>query len=263
MTQDTLPYGVILIRFNVGPDINEVGTLSFWTEILHQLYAQMPFPSLWNKLKLSVWHMDHSTLDEMFRQGRACLQDYDTATPGYQVAVGLYTGNGELAIAIFPANWQADYTGPARPLTEDARIYGRKVWSHEAGHFYFDQSNYGKFLDDISRILTQWFRANRPKQTENEHEDGAEVYRAVCGSEDVRGTFSDDKPFTPKPELRSFIRCMFWMAANLRGCWVQSVTPGTSGVMYQIWVGLGWEWRWVSADDWHSEKWTGTAWKRI
>lgn len=265
MDIQTLNFGTTLIRNHVGPDPNECGSKDFWQSPLNGLFAQMRFPGLHAKLKLSATHMDHSSQDIMTANRQPCLQDYDPNTPGYQVAAGLYTGAGNLAIGLFPANWTPEYAGPLRPLTDAARSAARGVLSHEFGHFYADMSRYARNEDDISRLNTARFRELRPHQAagDNEHEDLAETYRLICGADGDRGTFSDGKAFNPSPELRSTIRCLYWLACNLQGAWVCSLVPQAGGVMYQVWLGLGWKWRWVSADDWHSQEWDGQQWKKI
>lgn len=264
-TTQPLNFGATLTIQSVGP-ASECGSPAFWQAPLDEMYAQMPFPSLHQLIKLLIANMDAAELDQQIAAGKACLEDYDPARPGYQVAAGLYTGNGNLAIGLFPNGWTTGvYTGPARPLTEAARLAARRVLPHEFGHFYADQCRYASNSDDIARLITARFRELRPHQAagDNEHEDLAEVFRAICGSDECRGTFSDGKLFTPTPQLRALIRCMYWLAANLRGCWVAQLIPQDGWVWFQVWVGAGWRWRCVSATDWHQQEWNGSAWVRI
>ncbi|MGV3526563.1 MAG: hypothetical protein ACO1RX_20260 [Candidatus Sericytochromatia bacterium] len=261
---DQLVHQASLTRYPMGhPD--ELGALSFWNQTLQQMYGQHPFPAFMDELDLILYHMDHPELDRMTAQRLANLQDFDTNAPGCQTAAGLYHHKDRLELGLFPYSWQADYTGPARGIPESSRLAARKTLCHEAGHFHADLCRFKHNDDDISRLLTNQFLNLRPHKAagDNEDEDWAEVFRAILGSDETRGMFSDGQPFSPTAELRSLMRCAYWLAGNLRGCWVANLTPGAGGCMFQLWVGLGWRWRWVSAEDWHSEEWTGSSWVRI
>ncbi|PKL79073.1 MAG: hypothetical protein CVV27_02400 [Candidatus Melainabacteria bacterium HGW-Melainabacteria-1] len=267
MTTDSLPFGGTLVRKHVGPSPDELGAPAFWAEPIHQMYAQHPFQAYQQGRRITAWHMDHPELDSMTAAKIANLQDFDPNVPGCQVAAGLCWPDPPeskgIEMGVFPAGWQPEYTGPARYISEQARRDARKTYSHEEGHRYFGKSRTWRNEDDISRLSTQRFLELRPRQAGSEFEDAAEVYRAVMGSDECRGYYSDGTTASISPELRSLVRCLFWLSANLKGAWVASLVPGPAGCMYQLWVGFGWEWRWVSASDWHTEKWTGSAWVRI
>lgn len=261
-TSNQLHFGLALNRFPGTLPADDIGTVQFWQAPLDQMYAQMPFPALHDNLSIDVYHMDSEEQDALEERRVCSLKDIYPDQPGRQGAAGLYV-NRDIDVAVYPNNYTGDYEGPSRPITELNRIAARRVLSHEFGHYYFDQSRYNYNDDDISRRLTEAFRALRPRQAENEFEDSAEVYRAICGDDDTRGKFSDNKPFTPSPELKALVRCLYWMAGNLRGCWVASVTPIAGGVKYQVWIGLGWKWRFVSDYDWKQQEWNGSAWVAI
>lgn len=263
----TIAHGTQLTRCAMGT-ADELGAPAFLEEPIHQMYAQHPFPSYQAGRKLTYWHMDHPELDRLTALKIANLQDYDTIKDGCQTAVGLQWPDPPeskgIEIGVSPANWQPDYTGPARPLTEQARRNARKAYSHEEGHRYFWKSRVWKNEDDISRLLTQRFQELRPRQGHNEYEDGAEVFRALLGADECRGYYSNDQPATNiSPELRSLVRCLYWLSANLRGAWVASLVPKPGWVWFQVYANGGWRWRAVNELDWHQQEWTGAAWVRI
>lgn len=261
----TINFGVRLTRKHVGSNPDECGTVAQWQQLLNELYGQMPFPSLWGLLKLVIWHMDHPEQDAMVAAGQFCLMDYDPNTPGYQGAAGLQWDD-QLHIGAYPSGFSPDYSGPPRSITS-ALASAFSVLDHEAGHFYFGQSRHGKDDDDITRKTRAHFNALRPQQAAggNEYEDAAEVYRAICGTNARRGTFSDGKRFVASPELAALVRCLYWLNHNLRGCWVASVAPMNGGVQYQVWVGWRWVWRFVSASNWAGQEYdpATNSWKRI
>jgi len=258
-----LAYGVTLIRWPISA-ADTLQPPAFWQTSLHQLYAQLPFPGLWEPLELNVCHMDHPQLDRFVAERRPCLEDYDPATPGAQVAAGLQALNW-IWIGVFPPGWTAGvHTGPERAVSLAHCQAARKVLAHEAGHYYFGRCRYGHAADDdVSRRATAAFRLLRPQQTANEYEDAAETYRAICGDDETRGTFSDGKAFTPRPELRSLVRCLYWLTASLKGCWVASLEPKADWVWFQVWIGTSWRWRCVHATTYEQQEWNGSAWVRI
>lgn len=269
MPVETIAHGTRLTRNPVGTNPDELGTLDFWSEPIHQMYAQHPFPDYQKNRAIIVWHMDHAELDRLTAQRIYNNQDYDPGTPGCQTASGLQApdppaGRG-IEMGVFPTPWQADYSGSSRAISEQARRDARRAYSHEEGHRFFDKSRVFKNEDDISRLLGANWEALRPHQAagDSTHEDGAETYYAVLGADECRGHFSDGKPFTPSPQLYSFMRCLYWLSANLKGAWVASLVPQAGCVWFQLWTGWGWEWRSVSAVDWHQEKWNGSAWVRM
>lgn len=242
-----LNFNTLLIRWFLStPD--ELGTTAYWQQPLDQLYAQMPFRGLFEKLKLNIWHMDHGELTWRVEHGQWCLKDYDTSKPGYQVADGLTAS--EIDLAVFPDGWRPEDTNQARPLPASALSHARKALSHEFGHWHQGQCRYGQ-SDPIAQKITQWWQANRPHQAGNEYEDWAECYRATHGADECRGFFSDNKPFNPSPELYAFLRCAYWLQGNLAGKQIANFQPANGGVMYQALFADGWHIRWIGVD-WRS-----------
>jgi len=259
----TLNFGTTLTRWPIShPDTLQ--SPIFWQKPLDEMYAQMPFPSLWQPLRLHVFHMDHPELDARIGRRTPCLEDYAPDQPGFQVAAGLQM-DFDVAIALFPTGYTTGvYTGPERALSASSCAAGRKVMAHEAWHYAFFMCRYGHLAnDDVSRLNTTRFRELRPRQAENEYEDAAETGRAVLGCNETRGTFSDGKPFTASPELYALLRCMYQLTASLKGAWVASYAPQAGGIMYQFWAGFGWKWRFISSHDWRQQEWNGSTWQAI
>jgi len=252
-----LKEGALLTRWYMG-NADECGTVAFWQEHISQLYAQMPFPDLWRRVKLNVWHMDHPEQDNRVQRGQWCLEDYQPGTPGYQVADGLTAT--EIDLALFPDGWQPGvYTGPARPLTDEARNHSRLALSHEFGHFHQFACRYDG-SDDIAKHIKRCFQQLRPHQAagDNEYEDWAETYRAILGADPCRGFFSDNKPFKPSPELYSLLRCAYWLQSNLANLPVQNCTPQAFGVMYCALINGVNRWRFIDLN-WRGQEWVPPA----
>lgn len=252
-TSTILNFGVTLLRWNVGPSPDECGAVAFIQQSLDQLYAQQPFPSLFQPLHLNMVHMDHDEQNRRVAARVACLRNYAPDQPGYHVADGL-TGS-EIDLALFPDGWQVEtiYTGPPRPLTEAARQHSRKALSHEFGHWHQFHCCYGG-SDDIAKLITAWWRANRPKQAENEWEDWAENFRGCLGADECRGFYSDNKPCNPTPERYAFLRCAYWLAGNLANQKLYDFRPQAGGIQYCVLVNNVWTWRFIS-NGWQGQEW--------
>ena len=246
-----LNYGVLLTRYAVGDDPNVCGQVGFWQSAVNQLYAQMPFPGLFKPLKLNIWHMDHPEQDRRFANKQYCLADYDPNTPGAQTADGL-TG-GEMDLALFPDGWTLDYSGPFRPIPDSALYHARKAMAHEFGHWHQWQCRYGA-ADDVSKWIAQRWREMRPCQAANEYEDWAEVYRALFGTDECRGYYSDGKPVSVSGELKALLQCAYWLQGNLQNLKVTAFIPQTIGVMYCALIGTTYKWRFIGTD-WRSQEW--------
>jgi hypothetical protein len=262
-----LPFGALATIYPMS-NAGELGDTAFWRQLIDQLYAQMPFSNLFAVLRFGMYHMDHPEQRRMALLKKACLIDYDPIKEGKQTAAGLYefylNPNGEnLTLGAFPNPFTYDYTGSARPISWGSLVDVRKVASHEFGHHYFHVCRFGYGTDDAAKRFTERFRQYRPRQADNEHEDAAEAYRAVAGADDVRGTYSDNKPATISPELRSTVRCGYWFTANLNGAWVSTLTPARGGIMYQVFSLGGWKWRWLDENTFRSQEWDGHNWKPI
>lgn len=256
-----LPHGPQLTRYSLGAE-DELGTVDQWSQPMHDLYAVQPFPSLWQQLRrINAWHMDHAQLDAETAAKIANLQDYDTITPGCQVAAGLFfDGDRGIDVGVFPNGWTPDYNGPRRFIPPNAVANAVSVLYHESGHFLMWACRILSGQDDISKKASQLLTdfAAGQNQASNLSEYFAELFRAL-----VKGTFSDEKAFTFPPDLKSLLLCLYWLTAALKGYWVVSLAPGNGGCMYQVFIDGWFRWRWISSVDWHSEEWTGSVWKRI
>jgi hypothetical protein len=261
-TIDKLDFDVQLERYSMGP-ADELGTRNFWNGLLWELWQQMNFTGVYKGLRLCIYHMDHPEQTKRVAEKRICLKDLVPSTPAYEGGAGLYEWSGELGVAVYPDNYTDVYSGPARPITAGNVSRASGVISHEFGHNYFARSRYGENSDDVARLQTANYNKYRSFQADNVHENGAEDFKVICGTVAQRGKFSDGKAYTPSPELYATIRCLFWLAGNLKSAWVPNLKPINGGVMYQAWFGLGFEWRFVSAYDFKQQKYNGSTWVNI
>lgn len=233
----TIAHGVTLNRYPLDGNPDSVGTHELWARPVHEIYAQMPFPTLFNGLTVEAIHRDTPRGAELKKRN----------------AVGL-AWSGGLRLIQFSV-----YDG--RP-PETAVL----TFSHEFGHFYQWECRLkldSDEMDDITRHLRAHWDAMKPGQGHNDKEDWAEVCRAVFGCNRTRGTYSNDAPASIRPELRSLIRCAYWLSLTLASKKVHSIIPQANGVMYQAWLNDGWRWRWLDASSFRSQEWTGTQWIQI
>lgn len=249
-------YGVILKRFYVGDSPDEVGTIEFWSEPVRQLFDQMPFAQLWNGLELEIWHM---CSPDLVTQNKQTLLDYDLSKPGCQSAVGLTFGKKKICLGVYPEGFMPGYSDNPVDVTESNRQCTRKALSHEFGHLL----HFGADLDAANTIGQEMRRewdVLRPRQAANTHEDWAECCRALFGTSDVRGTFSDGKPFVPTPRLFTFLKVAYWLGVNL------SSRPVNDLTVFDTFV------RWYRTDEskyyaltsnWEQFAWNGTGWNRV
>jgi hypothetical protein len=241
---------ITLKRFYTRESPDKVGTLEMWKEGLDDLYNQMPFPDFWKDMVLEIWDMKSP---DLISKTNATLLDFDLHTPGNQTAAGLYF-NGDskrLALGVFSGN----YFG------------ARDTMSHEIGHMYGDISDLFEGKAGISTILTKWFEDNRPHQTSNLHEDFAETYRAILGGVQSRGTFSDRKKYTPPPEMYTFMRTAFWLAANLKNTIVSDFSIKGSYCQWLEWYKFGWvqyprKW-YALTNNWDKFAWENGKWVSV
>ena len=269
-----LPHGAMLER-KTGGHINELGSLAFWAQALHELYAQMPFKPLFDRLLIIVWHMNHPDLDAMRKKQIANLEDYDPKKPHCQVARGLfhswhpnYPGKLVIEIGMFPSVWNEDTTG-WDAIDPGQLAIGRSVLSHEMGHLYGHMSGYGK-PTSINYHMEQVWAQYRPKQGHNEYEDWAEVYRAVCGAKDAIGTFSDGKNYIPPHQLHTLMKTAYWLHAALKDKAIAKFDCISAHENYAQWAersGHWWfpfykdSWRKI-ATDWTLYEWILSEWSR-
>lgn len=259
MSTEPLVHGITLNRKTPNVDF---GTKAFWEKPFHEMYALLPFPTLWAGLIVILEHMDDPSLDERIRQKIINLKDFDTVREGLQIAAGLYyPGRSTIELAAFVDNWRADYTGPIRPLQEHNRVNTRKTLVHEVGHYYDDKVGFkNNTRDDVSRLLYNRFMELSLPQTSSVAENFAEHFRAANGCNDTRGKFSDNNVANLNPGLISLLRCMFWLSLSLRNRWVVSLVPTDFGVMFQTWIGLGWKWRYINHVNWRQQEYNGRTW---
>lgn len=249
-----MPHGVTLIR-HAAPGVvhpDTLGTEANWAQPIHQLYAQMPFPGLFRGLQLNVWDERNSTLQQVAAsQSAPSLLDYDLSQPGSQRAVGLHWPGQARIDLLVTASWTP--------------THARRVLSHEFGHYYQHACGLrltGTESTPARRALASLWHAFRPEQGHNTFEDWAEVYRAVAGCNETRGTYSDGKQASLPGTMRSLIRCAYWFSRIQ-----DTVSDVELGDFYLIWrQELPWfrsEWRYLNTDNFTLYAWRNAAWQQI
>lgn len=254
--------GITLKRFYCGASPDELGRVDFWKQSIDEMYAKMPCPDLWKNLTIEIWHMDHPDLLEA---GKVTLADYDPNTPGCQVAAGLYFGNERLALGVFPEGWQAPQPNNPRQVNDYNAWKTRNVLPHEIGHWYFDQSGMNKGgTSHIQKILDwNWENVIRIKQIPNTHEEAAEFYRAMFGTSDTIGRFSDNKPFVPGEKKKSFVKMIYMLYGTLKNTYIRSFQ------LHDTWC--EWEegyWWWEQkkralTSNWDLFEWRDNGWRQL
>ena len=249
-----MPHGVALHRYpapgQVHPDT--LGSEQFWAAPVHQMYAQMPYGGLFNALELNIWHDKNTTLEAIAAaQSEPSVLDYDLSTPGNQRAAGLH----------WPTLKRIDQL-VSDTMTPDK---ARNAFSHEFGHRYQHACGLSLYTPETSharRALRLWWDTNRPRQGHNSGEDWAEVYRAACGCDNTRGTYSNGAPAGLSLQMRSFIRGAYYFS---------HVTPVIAdfsvGDFFIQWrQEQGWftsEWRYLNTNNFTLYAWRNGAWIRI
>ena len=251
----TIPwYEVILKRFYIGDDPNSVGTVDFWKYAIMQLYDQMPFPTLWKGIEMEIWDMN---CPDLINSTKATLLDYDLSQSGNQSAVGLYFGNKRLALGIYH-NIDRIYG--------DHLDYSRQALPHEFGHLYADMCGFTKDISNIEKELTQQFRNLRPHQSENEHEDYAETYRAILGTDVVRNKFSDGKIYYYNPTIKTLLKCSYWLSQNLKDKFISDFTLFDGWCRWTQYERSWWNTittYYALTENWDQFKWDGSTWHMI
>lgn len=241
----TIAHGVRLNRYPIDGNPDSVGTHELWARPIHEIYAQMPFPTLFNGLTVEVAHIDTAVGAELKARN----------------AAGLAWG------------WlrKIQFSVHANRPPEKAVL----TFSHEFGHFYQWECRLkldSEEADEITRHIRFHWDAMKPGQGHNDKEDWAEVCRAVFGCNRTRGTYSDDEPAKISSELRSLIRCAYWLSLSLASKPVSNISPRDGGVMYCVWDESklpdadekeGWRWRWLNENSFRSQEWTGKQWIQI
>lgn len=237
-----LQHGIILARYPLSGQLPDVlGEPAFWQEATNQLYSRMPFPTLWAGLRIELWDPRRPELEDPTTIPN--VRDYSGA-PGEQPAAGLqYPGQRRICLSV----------------RAGAPSAARKTLAHESGHFVESELD---GADDVSNLARAKWEEWRPHQGANEKEDFAEVWRAGWGHDEVIGSFSDGKPWTPIPELFSLVNCWFWLAGNLRGKKLVAFKPVPGGVMYQALIDGQYHWRFVD-NHWRSQEYNGHEWVSI
>lgn len=240
-------YGITLHRIYVHhPD--ELGTLARWETAIRALFWQLPFKDYWQGTVIKGFNLSAPETPQQ-------LVDYDRETPGFQTAAGLDVPGKELWISFFPEGWKPGSapSGNIPIATIDQRI---STLSHELGHQYAEYSGFKVDKTPFQRCLTQLFRVCRPDQASNEDECWAEVYRALMGADNVRGYFSDGKPFYSQ-SCRAILRTAWYLNYTLGNRTIWNLTT------YGDWVqwceyGLFWVTQYYRINaNWQKEKYVG------
>lgn len=235
-----ISHGVVLHRYYIGDSADEVGSAQFWDQHIKELFDQLPFPDYWAGLDLKIWHMDSPELDAMRARGEVNLEDYDKAQPGCQVAAGLFFNKDRLEIGVFPDGYRPE-TVSTNKLTATNLANARRVLSHEAGHFHaamcgaFDTSSFVR--KEITRLFREQLQAlGLSAQLGGEGEAWAEMYRAMLGAAECRGSFSDGKLFAAPRRLYLLFRTAYWLQSNLNQRVITDFALGTENlVWWQDW----------------------------
>lgn len=250
-------HGVSLKRFFISSNLEsvdaELGSVEFWSGKINELYSRLPFRELWEGVTLNVINNSHPDLELLKSQGVVTVKDFDLNTPGNQTAVGLYWGNDSkrMDVNIFP---------------ERGFFWSANVLSHEFGHMIQDLSGIFEDKDDIQKLMTQWFRENRPHQAagDNEHEDFAEVFRALCGFKVHQNKFSDDKVYDPPKGMKTLVRCCYNLAKILKNKKITDLNFHDWWCQWREWERVLW-FIWVPkdkamTDQWDTFTWNGSSW---
>lgn len=222
----------------------ELGTAQQWEDTIKQLYSQMPFPDLWKPLQLEIWNMNRTAGNPLY--------NYDGKGG---TATGLtWPGQNLIQLGVF-----ADGTG----LTSRSITNALKTLSHEAGHYYADRCGIESGQAQIQKTLTNKFNELRPHQTEPLSEDFAEVYRAICGADNVRYTFSNDKAYTAPERLQTLVKTAYWLVGNIGQAGVSNFSiPGG----YCQWLQSDnlFSHAWYAVDqNWIKYRWNGKDWLKV
>lgn len=248
----TIAHGVTLNRYPaLTVPIDSMGTVEFWNVPIHQIYAQMPYKALFNGLDKNIWDEKNNTLEQVkAQQKEPCLLDYDINTPGNQRAVGLHWSNQNRIDLLVAANWSL--------------IKARAVFSHEFGHRYQHMCRLllmGTETSSARRALRTLWDTLRPHQGHNTWEDWAEVCRAVFGSDEARGTFSDGKPANISGKLRSLIRGAFWFSFIKED--VTDVQLGDFYIQWKHWTSwVTYEYRYFNTENFTQYIWQNGQWQQ-
>jgi hypothetical protein len=240
MNVTTIAHGATLNRYPIDSNPDSVGTVQLWERPVHEIYAALPFAGLFRGLTVEALHIDRPEAEP--------LRNYS--------AVGLS----------WPGQRRIQFSVHATRPPELAAL----TFAHEFGHFHQHECRLklsSPEPDDITREIRRIWDARRPGQGHNTAEDWAEVFRAVAGCDQTRGTYSDNKRAALAPELVSLMRCAYWLSLTLQGQRVESLQPGQGGCLYRLrtsagWLGFGdvWRWRWIDAITFRSQEWDGQKW---
>lgn len=188
--------GTIIKRFPTSNNFDSLGTIDYWEQFFRNLYGQLQWKDVFSRLTAEIWDFDSPDLPKEVR-------DFDPNTPGNQEAAGLFYAPNRIVIPV-----KKDLKGKLQ--FEKAGL----ILSHEFGHFYELQA---RGENTISTQIWNTFLSLRPHQAANDDpwEDFAECFRALLGVDEVRGTFSDGKPYT-NDRLRSFMKMYLPLAEYLK-----------------------------------------------
>lgn len=254
-----LQWNIILERHYLSnPD--EVGTVQFWESEIYQLIAQNPFPKFWGGLKIEIRHMNDPELKKIENQPNVLDRDLNQAGCQNSQELCFMNGARRIQIAVYPERWTAEQSGP-NTITDYQLFISKCSLSHGVGHLQADLIGLFGSRDRISAELTSRFRKMRPGHAQSEVEDAAEIYRAVMGSDTVRGTYSDNVKSTDiSNELKLLMKSAFWLSDNLKN---QNVSELAFGNGFASWAISGWFTKTLyrlNVSTFQHERWTGSAW---
>ena len=185
------------------------------------------------------------------------LIDYDRATPGFQTADGLDVAGPEVWISFYPPGFRP---GDApKPIPPENVIQRMNAVDHELGHQHGAYCGIWSGTSAIQKLLTERFKAMMPGQASNEWEDYAECYRALLGSDECRGFFSNNKPYNNE-SLRALFRGAWYISRALSGKMVTDLSAAGKYVQWCEWWYVWRTWYRLDTERWQVEKWTNSGW---
>lgn len=204
-------FGVNVHFYSAIPTFDHLGTLKSWNDRIHQIAGRMTqaaFDIVLRGLDIHIVDMDCDKLDLEVAQGQANLQNLKPGTFPQISSSGLYwRGKRKLELAVFHDGWTADVQPSAKPIQPHNVLSAQDTLSHEIGHhiahlieYQANQTFAGKEI--TARLWPYLQSLVDSKQCSNLDEAFAEVWRAVCGDDRARGSFSDRKPCYPPESIK-------------------------------------------------------------
>ena len=214
---DEVKFGIILTRKYLGDSADEVGSIDQWNEVFSEIYAHIPYKSVWKGLRVNAINMDSELLDEESKRNASNLQDYDTKKEGYQVAAGLYFNRERLDIAFFPLFWTIEPVDYDREITDRKRQDALNNFAHEFGHHLARISGIVTGGSVIRNELNKHYMNVKTTFNDSIGEGIAEEIRAFFGDSETFGTLSNKVPLKIEdhPKLYTLLRVMYPIQAHL------------------------------------------------